>query len=663
MCGIVGLFNRKPGLPSDRALIERMLGRIHHRGPDETGIFQDPSVSLGNVRLSIIDLATGQQPIFNEDGTLWIVFNGEIYNYLELMADLKSKGHVFRTSSDTEVIVHLYEEYGVDCLQKMNGQFAFAIWDSNKKELFLARDRVGIRPLFYTETAQGALVFASEIKALLEHPHVQAELDPIALAQIFTLWTTLTPRTVFQNINELSPGHYMLANRDQVQIKRYWELTFQPDDMASDMELGDALEGFQDLLQDAVRLRLRADVPVAAYLSGGIDSCTTCDFILRHTQSDLRTFSIGFTDAKFDESSYQQEAVAHLGTQHTSINCDAADIAQAFNRVIWHTEIPVLRTAPVPMYLLSGLVRRNNIKVVVTGEGADEALAGYNIFKETLLRYFWARHPDSALRPQLLTRLYPYLGQMDNAQVGALRSFFGLGLTEITDPLYSHKLRWHNTSRTQQFFSSDLRSKVADYDPVEDVRGRLHPDFDRWSPLAKAQYLETTIFMSSYLLSSQGDRVVAANSVEGRYPFLDHRLLEFCTRLPTRFKVNGLTEKYLLKRLMEDRLPERIVNRSKQPYRAPISHSLLGDESVHALAEADKIDSFGYFSSFAVDKLVKKAQADRPLSETEGMALVGILSTQILHDLFLNTYERQPRQEKLPSIRYIQKNHMVNSNE
>lgn len=663
MCGIVGLFNYRPGLPAERALIERMLGRIHHRGPDETGIYQDQSVSLGNVRLSIIDLTTGQQPIFNEDGSLWIVFNGEIYNYLELMADLKSRGHAFRTTSDTEVIIHLYEEYGVDCLQKMNGQFAFAIWDARKEELFLARDRVGIRPLFYTETAQGALVFASEIKALLEHPDVQPELDPIALAQIFTLWTTLTPRTAFANINELSPGHYMLVDRHRLQIERYWELTFPLDDAVPEMELGDALEAFQDLLQDAVRLRLRADVPVAAYLSGGLDSCTTCDFILRHTQSDLRTFSIGFADAQFDETAYQQEAVAHLGTHHTSITCDARDIAQAFSRVIWHTEMPVLRSAPIPMYLLSGLVRENNIKVVVTGEGADEALAGYNIFKETLLRYFWARHPDSALRPQLLTRLYPYLGQMDGAQVGALRSFFGLGLTEISDPLYSHKLRWHNTSRTQQFFSADLRAQIADYDPVEDIRERLHPDFDRLSPLAKAQYLETTIFMSGYLLSSQGDRVVAANSVEGRYPFLDHRLLEFCARLPTRFKVNGLTEKYLLKRLMDERLPDNIVNRSKQPYRAPISHSLGGDESVQELSTAEKIDQLGYFSSFAVSKLMSKSQSGRPLSETEGMALVGILSTQILHDLFLDTYDYQPREETLPSIRYIQQNHMVNFNE
>lgn len=656
MCGIVGLFNRRTGQPGERSLIERMLGRIHHRGPDETGIYQNSGVSLGSARLSIIDLVTGQQPISNEDGSIWIVFNGEIYNYLELMAELKTKGHVFRTTSDTEVIVHLYEEYGVGCLERMNGQFAFALWNTRTEELFMARDRVGIRPLFYTETPQGALVFASEIKAILEHPDVHAQLDPIALAQIFTLWTTLTPRTAFANIHELPPGHYMLVDREGFHIERYWQLTFPPSDDLPEYELGDALAEFQALLQDAVQLRLRADVPVAAYLSGGLDSCTTCDFILRHTQSDLRTFSIGFTDAQFDETVYQQEAAAYLGTQHTSINCDASDIARAFSQTIWHTEIPVLRTAPIPMYLLSRLVRDNNIKVVVTGEGADEILAGYNIFKETLVRHFWARQPDSNLRPLLLTRLYPYLSQMGGARVGVLRTFFGYGLTETTDPLYSHNLRWHNTSRTWQFFSDDLRAQIGDYDVLEDVRERLPTGFEHLSPLAKAQYLETTIFMSSYLLSSQGDRVSAGNSVEGRYPFLDHRLLEFCAHLPTRFKVNGLTEKYLLKRTMHGRLPDRIVMRSKQPYRAPISQSLVGDETLQALVTPENVEAFGYFAPAAVNRLVSKAEAGKPLSETEGMALAGVGSTQVLHQLFVNDYDDHPLATTQPPIRYVTNN-------
>jgi len=631
-----------------------MLALIRHRGPDECGIYQDGRLAMGSVRLNIIDLATGRQPISNEDNSIWIVFNGEIYNYLELMVELEAKGHTFRTASDTEVIVHLYEELGAECVQQLNGQFAFALWDTRTETLFLARDRVGIRPLFYTRTAD-ALIFASEIKAILAHPGVTPQLDPLALDQIFTFWAPLTPQTAFREIYELPPGHLMVVSGERQEIRPYWQLQFPPHGRAASRKVEDAVEEFRTLLQDAVRLRLRADVPVGAYLSGGIDSCATAAFIKR-TQSNLRTFSIGFSDPEFDESAYQRQAVEYLGTQHTSILCSQADIGRTFPEVIWHTETPILRTAPAPLFLLSRLVRDSGYKVVVTGEGADEMLAGYNIFKEALIRQFWARQPDSEFRPLLLHKLYPYLPLMQRAGRNVLRTFFGYHLGNTADPIYSHTLRWRNTGRIKQFFSPAMREQIGNYNAVDDLRGRLGPRLQNWPLLSRAQYLETNIFMSGYLLSSQGDRMAMAHSVEGRYPFLDHRLIEFCAHLPPRFKLRGLTEKLLLKRAVQDKLPNAIVQRSKQPYRAPIASSFCGPETLDATQEllsAAAVEAAGVFSSPAAARLLRKAQSGRPLSETEGMALVGILSTQLVHRLFCQEFHQQPRQTIEPVHRVI----------
>jgi asparagine synthase (glutamine-hydrolysing) len=637
MCGIAGYLCRDGRAPGEAAVVEGMLATIRHRGPDESGVYVDAGVGLGSVRLSIIDLATGQQPLSNEDESIWIVFNGEIFNYVELMAELKAKGHRFRTSCDTEVVVHLYEEYGLEFVRRMNGQFGLAIWDRRERRLVLVRDRVGIRPVFYTKT-KSALVFGSEIKALLAHPEVEARIDPIGMEQVFTFWTTLTPRTAFQDIREVPPGHMLIVEKEREEVRKYWELEFVEAGAEADVELGAAMEEFDALLQDSVRLRLRADVPVVAYLSGGLDSSTTTEYILRHTQSELQTFSITFTDTQFDESPYQRETVRRLGTQHVDITCDETDIAREFANVVWHTETPILRTAPVPMYLLSRLVRNHGIKVVVTGEGADETLAGYEIFKEALVRRFWARQPESLQRPRLLGKLYGYIPHMDGAGTGALSSFFRYGLTDTADPLYSHLPRWHNTARTKQFFSAELRAEIGGYDALAEARERLGPKFRRLSPLSQAQYLESTIFMSGYLLSSQGDRPSMANSVEGRYPFLDYRVIEFCAKLPPRLKLCGLTEKYLMKRLMKGRLPDSVVDRVKQPYRAPITRALAGaglPEEVREVLTPERLRGSGLFSATAVSRLLKHAAEAKRLSETEGMALAGVLSGQIVHERFV----------------------------
>ena len=643
MCGIVGTLNLTRDHPIDPALIQNMLGAIRHRGPDQFGVyvFQDEQsgISMGNARLSIIDLGGGQQPISNEDGTLWIVFNGEIFNYVELQPKLERLGHRLATDSDTEVIVHLYEEYGPACVDHLNGQFAFALWDERARSLFIARDRVGIRPLFYT-IQDGAIIFASEIKALLADPRVPAKLDPVALDQIFSFWSPLSPRTAFQGIQTLAPGHWLIARPGkEIQIERYWNLSFPQEKKAPRLSLDDCTRQLRDILVDATQIRLRADVPVGAYLSGGLDSSTITALIHHYTGNRLETFSIAFADKAFDESVFQKQMSKHLGTRHHLITCTHEDIGRVFPDVIWHTETPIMRTSPVPLYLLSRLVHGHDFKVVLTGEGADEFLAGYNIFKEAKIRRFWAREPESEWRPALLQKLYPYIGNLSQGSGAYLKKFFGQGLTDVDAPDYSHAIRWRNTSRGKRLFSQDLKTALADQSTQ---RPPLPDAFERWSPLNRAQYLEITIFLAEYLLSSQGDRVAMAHSVEGRFPFLDHRVIEYCNQLPPHYKLRGLDEKHLLKRAMRDLLPEAIWHRPKRPYRAPIHHSFFpGGQPLDWVAETlspAQLQAAGCFEPQAVAKLFKKIERFGSLGETDDMALAGLLSTQLVHQQFITNY-------------------------
>ncbi len=634
MCGIVGVLNRTEQPAPDRDVLLRMLGTLQHRGPDGYGVYRDDRVGLGSARLSIIDLARGDQPISNEDGSLWIVYNGEIFNYVELRPQLEARGHHFTTQSDTEVIVHLYEEYGPDCLRHLNGQYALAIWDVKAQSLFLARDRLGIRPLFYT-ISDGRLLFGSEVKALLAYPGVRAELDPRAVEQVFTYWSTLTPTTAFRGVRELPPGNYLLAAQGELQIETYWRPDFTPEEGCPEADYAEELEA---LLIDAARLRMRADVPVGAYLSGGLDSSLTTAIVRDYTDSRLETFSIAFENPDFDESAFQYRMAEYLGTQHHVVTCSDADVGRVFPDVIWHTETPILRTAPAPLFMLSQLVNEHGLKVVVTGEGADEVLAGYDIFKEMTIRRFWARNPDSEMRPLLLKRLYPDIGGLSRAGNAYLNAFFRRDLETTGSPYYSHALRWSNTGRNRRFLKSTAGEDAAQ--PwADDIT--LPADFATWPALGQAQYLEMTIFLSQYLLSSQGDRVAMAHSVEGRYPFLDFRVVEFCNRLPPGVKLRGLMEKWLLRRVASKHLPEEIWRRPKRPYRAPIHAGFFGagaPDYVAELLSPGAIAESDLFLPAAVEQLTRKAASGRSLSEVEDMALAGILSTQLVYRQFVKDF-------------------------
>lgn len=633
MCGIAGII-QPDGQPVNQEELQQMIDRLHHRGPDANGVLPSGSVGFAHSRLSIVDLSGGLQPMQSSDGSLTITFNGEIYNHIELRSQLKSKGYQFRTHSDTEVILYMYAEYGTECVQQFNGQWAFAIHDHRKQHVFLSRDRMGIRPLVYTKTAERFL-FASEVKALFTLPDVERNVDLTALNQLFTFWSPLPPRTFFEGISELPPAHSMIVKNGQTKIWQYWHQDYSPNE--ENRSLDDWAEELRSLLINATQLRLRADVPVGAYLSGGLDSSVTAAIIRNYTNAPLNTFSVNFNDKEYDESQFQQEMIHELGTDHQTVCCSYEDIGRIFPQVIQHTEKPVLRTAPAPMYLLSKLVRDNQFKVVMTGEGADEVLGGYDIFKETKIRRFWSRQPDSKIRPLLLKRLYPYMKNLQAQSPAYLKAFFKIREEEINSPFFSHLPRWDLTSKLKTFFSEDVKQQLINQDPFSEFSKQLPEQFSQWPSFCQAQYLETVDLMPGYILSSQGDRMAMGNSIEGRFPFLDYRVVEFASRIPVRFKMNGLNEKFLLKHAMRDLIPDCIRKRPKQPYRAPDAHSFIDTneqkarfEYVSQLLSPDKLKENGLFHPTAVQRLVKKIEQGRAIGTRDNMALVGILSTQLL---------------------------------
>lgn len=624
--------------PPAAAELAAMIRQLGHRGPDGYGFHRDGEIGLAHARLSIIDVAGGWQPIHNEDKSAWVVLNGEIFNYIELRAALEPLGHRFYTQSDTEVIVHLYEEHGDDFVKHLNGQFAIALWDARRRRLVLARDRTGIRPLYYT-TAGGRLLFASEIKALFIHPSVTRRLSAQGLGEVFTFWSTLGQNCVFEGVANLPPGCLLTFERGERKLARYWDWQFPESSLCDARPIESCAEELRELLVDAIRLQLRSDVPVGAYLSGGLDSSIITSVIKHFTEVPLRTFSLTFEDEEFDESVYQRELVDYLKTNHTALHCTRAAVSEAFPRAIWHAETPLVRTGPVPLMLLSALVRSEGYKVVLTGEGADEVFGGYDIFKEAKVRRFCARVPGSRLRPRIISRLYSYLKHSPTADPALAQRFFNQGM-ELNDKAYfAHIPRWSTTRRIWQFLSAEIKRDLDQRDPYAAIEAQLPSGIDRWLPLGKDQYIEAHTLLSGYLLSSQGDRMAMANSIEGRFPFLDHRLIAFANGLPARYKIRGLNEKYILKKSMAPWLPASIHRRSKQPYRAPDSQSFFANgraaDYVEELFSDRALRDRGYFEPVAVRKLYEKCRQGRAIGFGDNMAFVGILSTMLVDHMFL----------------------------
>lgn len=648
MCGIAGIVD-----PSGRTeapsvgLLRSMIGAVSHRGPDGYGYYRDLQCGMAHARLSVIDLASGQQPMGNEDGTLWIVLNGEIFNYRELRRELESIGHTFRTTSDTEVVLHAVESWGEGSFSRFNGQWALALWDTRRRELTLSRDRVGICPLF-TRRVAGRVWFGSEVKSIFADRSVARAIDPRGIDQTMTYWASVAPQSVFQGIEEFPPGRVRVYGpRGIVRDSRYWQLSFSGGSAAAvaSRPVRETAHTLRRKLEESTALRaLRADVPVGCYISGGLDSSLVARLARESVSGRFSTFAICFDDPSFDESPYQRLMAREIGSDHIELRITPSDIARVFPEVVRHAERPLLRTAPAPMYLLSGAVRAAGIKSVLTGEGADEFFAGYDLFREAKIREFWSRDPSSRIRPLLFDRIYPYLAKSPRQGGDLARDFWRQGLDRAGRPGFSHDPRWRSTATLKRFFTAGAREAI-ERDPAPDILDHLPEEFSRWDVVEQAQYLEIVTLFCGYLISSQGDRMLMAHGVEGRFPFLDPEVIDFANGLPVLQKLPGLDEKRILKRAARELLPERILARKKQPYRAPDAVCFVGRDAPEYVGDAlsrRSLERAGLFDPGAVEALAAKISrrlegGDGAISNTDNMSLLGILSTQLLHAAFVES--------------------------
>jgi len=609
-----------------------MVSTLTHRGPDGWGIYCGGELALGHTRLSIVDLEGGHQPMMSDRYV--ISYNGEIYNHIEIREDLEQRGVAFTTTSDTEVALKAFEVYGTEAFSKFNGQFAMLIWDRREKRLVAARDRYGIRPLYVLEH-DGGWYFSSEIKAFDTIDGYRRTLDMQALFEHALLWNTLGDRTIYNQIRSLSAGTFERFTTDgRSRAHRYYEIGESCG--VSPETLEDAGEALEELLLDSVRLRLRSDVPVGAYLSGGIDSSVISHLTSRWNSDRFKTFSVAFEDAEFDESFFQKEMVSRIDSDHLAIQVGYRHIDEHFLDAVYHFERPVFRTAGVPLFMLSEKVREQGIKVVLTGEGADEILCGYDSFKELKLLEFWSRDPASKMRPLLIKKLYPHLRHYSNPrQYGLMKMYYEGFLGEYDNDLSGLNIRAGNNRILSNYFHKDHPLSFDKERLIETARQVLPDNFSTWTLLQKNQFMEMKTLLSGYLLSSQGDRMSLAHGVEGRYPFLDHRVVEALFYFKDSYKLRGFSQKYLLGKTYRDSLPEAIVNRPKKPYTAPDLKSFfhgggLSEQAAYFLSE-DTVREYGVFDEAMVNRLVGKFNRQMPaeIGYRDNMLITFILSCQM----------------------------------
>ncbi|HZU70431.1 MAG TPA: asparagine synthase (glutamine-hydrolyzing) [Ktedonobacteraceae bacterium] len=555
MCGICGVFNARSKEPVAPGLMERMRSVIVHRGPDEHGMYLDGPVGLGIVRLSIIDLSGGHQPIANETGNIWLVFNGEIWNYQTLRKELIEKGHTFSTSSDTETIVHAYEEYGVDCVARLHGMFAFALWDNLRKRLLLARDRVGKKPLYYT-LVDGNLLFASEIKSLLCHPGVRREVDAQALADFLSIRYVPAPATLFANIYKVLPGHWLLYENEVVREECYWDVSFGK---VERRPIAEYLQGVQQHVSRAVEERLMADVPVGAMLSGGVDSSIVTGVMSSLTAQPVQTFSVGFDHPDYNELPYARLVAGHFGTEHHELVAKSADMMRYWPLLTWHRDEPVSEPSDLGVYLLAKLARQY-VKVVLSGEGGDELFAGYpKYLVDGMARYVHLIPPS--VRENMLLPVIDHLPySMRKLKMAA---------HNLCQPAPQRWMSWFG------IFNGRLKEQVLAAHVMAMIDADASRVFRRWleknpqrDALSSMLYLDTKIWLPDNLLM-KADKMTMAASLEARIPLLDYHLIEYAARIPSEMKIRPFQAKYLLKRAFADVLPAAILRRKKMGFNVP----------------------------------------------------------------------------------------------
>ena len=564
MCGISGKVN-VDGNPVERAILQRMTAVLSHRGPDDEGIFIDGSVGLGHRRLSIIDLSpSGHQPMSNEDGTIWIVYNGEIYNFTALKADLIAKGHVFRSQCDTEVIIHLYEEHGPACLQYLRGMFAFAIWDGRERQLFLARDRAGKKPLYYHHGAH-TFLFSSEIKGILQDESAVKRPDHVAIHHYLTYQDVPSPWTAFEGIRKVPPAHYMIVKDGKVELNRYWKLTYLPKFSMTEEEIAVETLG---RLREAVKIRLISDVPLGAFLSGGIDSSAVVALMAGEMNIPVRTFSIGFREDDYNELSYAKMIAKHLGTQHTEFIVEPK-VLDIIDKLVWHYNEPFADASAIPTYYISGLAREE-VTVVLNGDGGDEDFAGYERYIANMLAEKLQGFLPSSVAKALLTfvKLLPHNGSSMSLIWKAKR--FLQEYPHIPLMRNAHWLSHFTPEMKSDLYTAGFREKVAAHDSYAMLR-QCDEEAEADHVLDRTLYADMMMYLPDDLLVKV-DVATMANSLEARSPFLDHEFMEFAARIPAEMKLRGMTAKYILKKAFRSLLPDAVLSRGKQGFAVPLDH-------------------------------------------------------------------------------------------
>jgi asparagine synthase (glutamine-hydrolysing) len=598
MCGICGKLMLGNEATVSPELVKAMADTIIHRGPDDDGYYISGPIGLGFRRLAIIDLQTGHQPVPNEDGTVQIIFNGEIYNYQELREFLLSKGHVFKTQSDTEVIVHLYEEFGPQCVEKLRGMFAFAIWDEKAKALFLARDRVGIKPLYYCLT-DSSLVFASEIKAILADPSIAREIAPEMIDRFLTFLYVPGQETLLNGIRKLAPGHYLFVKDGKAVVEQYWDLRFAE----TTRSLKDAEADLTILLAEAVELHMIADVPVGVLLSGGVDSTGVLSLAVHGTEKEISSFTVGFSGGEVaDERPYARLAAKAFGTQHYEMTISAKDFAAFLPQYVWHMEEPVCEPPAIALYYVSRLAR-NYVKVLLSGEGGDEAFAGYGNYRNLV----WLERIKRGLSP-LNGAAARGLSFADSLlHLPGMAKYVPLMNDRFPDYYYSRTSNPHRYSgnRLGELYSADFAQAIDREHSLEPVR-ELQAHVRGQNTLDAMLYIDTKSWLPDDLLI-KADKMTMANSVELRVPLLDHKVLEFAASLPPSFKLNGFNLKYILKSVLSQKIPKEIRNRKKAGFPVPYESWLRNDlkKVVWDVLMDRRTIERGYFRKDAVEGLLQ----------------------------------------------------------
>lgn len=627
MCGITGFVDSRTTIArgeEERAqILENMCRVIRHRGPDDQGVMLKPSVALGMRRLSIIDLAGGRQPISNEDGAVTIVYNGEVYNYRELQTELESRGHRFVSNSDTETVVHAYEEFGSACLEQLRGMFAFAIWDEREQQIFIARDRVGKKPLYYTVTPRGSLVFGSELKCLLEHPEVERRVNPKAIDAYFSLGYVPDPISIFENIEKLPPGHHLTFKNGRLKIERYWDFRYESN--GNGHKADDYLDELRELLSESVKLRLVSDVPLGAFLSGGIDSSTVVGLMAQHLTQPVKTFSIGFNEDSYDELKYARLTAKKFGTDHHEFIV-TPDICEVVDQLAWHFDEPFADASAIPTYVVSKLAREH-VTVVLSGDGGDELFAGYTRYVTERSRSKFDLVPQ-AVRQGLLAPLSRALPH------GAWGRNY---LQNVSlDPIgrYLDSVSVFTGLNKSTLYSSEFSDQLRDHEHLNAYFRELSSNVSSTAALDSLLYIDSKTYLPGDILTKV-DRMSMAVSLEARVPLLDHKLIEFVTRIPASMKLAGLETKHLFKRAIAELVPAEIINRPKQGFGVPIQHWIRQQlrERIRDTLNDQRTLARGYVTRAHVETLLDEHERGR---RDHAMALWSLLMLELWHRQFLD---------------------------